>query len=104
MKKIATISLNKTFSVITDSSVSTHKYSEFVSEVSKFNAIVLTASWITIRQFKKYQEVLFKHGYALNNVMWFHEEEIQDNKVCTLRISYYKVGIATSEEISLTRK
>lgn len=91
-KMKATIALNKTFSVITENSVSTHQYSQFEAEINKLDEIILSASLVPEKQYRKYKAVIAESGFSLRYVQWYSTTAVNDGKntAVTARVHFYK--------------
>lgn len=89
---IATISLNKTFSVITGKSVCTFQYRDFISEINKLDEIILSASFIPAKQYRKYKAMILENGFSHRNTQWYSENLVNDGKntAVTARVVFYK--------------
>jgi hypothetical protein len=86
----ATVTLNANFSIITDSSVSTYKYSQFYEEVSKYNTIIVSASYVSLAKLNKYIKVLLSMGYTEKLVQWNTVSKVGNTDVATSRIHFSK--------------
>ncbi len=88
----ATISLEKTFSVITDNSVSSHQYNEFEAQINKYDEIVLSASYTPEKKYRKYKDVIVRNGFSHRNTQWYSTNQVNDGKniAVTARVTFYK--------------